>query len=72
MWDDSGNFISRADFEQRVDDLIASGVITSADKDALMDRYDWCAANGIGAGLGGRGCGGGRGGWSSGARGWSR
>ena len=71
MWDDNGSFVSRDAFEQRVDDLIESGVIASADRAALLDMYDWCAENGFAGGRGGRG---GCGGFGGGARGqmWSR
>lgn len=61
MWAEDGRtFLSRDAFEDRVDDLIEQGLISSADKDALMERYDWCAANGggaLGRGFCGRGAG---------------
>jgi hypothetical protein len=66
MWDDDGTtFLGREAFEARVDDLIAQGLVSSADRTAFMERYDWCATYGGGAfGRGfcggrteGRGCG---------------
>ena len=58
MWDEDGTtFLDRSDFEARVDDLIAQGLISESDRDAFMERYDWCAVNGGGAfGRGSGGC----------------
>jgi len=46
MWDDDGiTFLSREAFEARVDDLIAQGLISSTDRAAFMERYDWCVTH---------------------------
>jgi len=66
MWDEDGNFLTREAFEARLDAWIADGLIRSQDRAFMLERFDWCAANGGGAtgvrgACGGFGNGGGRG-----------
>jgi hypothetical protein len=58
MWSEDGTtFLDRSAFEARVDDLIAQGLIYESDRDAFMERYDWCAVNvGSAFGCGSGGC----------------
>jgi len=49
MWAEDGTFLSRAAFEARLDALIAQGLISATDREALLSQYDWCVANGGGA-----------------------
>jgi hypothetical protein len=54
MWDNNGNRLTREAFEQRVDSWIASGYITSAQRDHMLTMYDW-RADGFGCCVGGIG-----------------
>ena len=49
MRDDDGNVLSRDAFEQRLDALIAVGIISADSRAAFLEMYDFCAATGAGA-----------------------
>ena len=49
MWDDDGTFMSREAFEARLDELIASGLISETDGAFFLEKYDFCATYGAGA-----------------------
>ena len=57
FWDSNGNFLDRETVEANLDDAVAQGIITAAQRDLILERYDWCLAYGCG-GLGGFGLGG--------------
>ena len=49
MWNEDGTFMSRNEFEARLDSLITSRVILESDKSLLLERFDFCATYGAGA-----------------------
>ena len=60
FWDAAGNFLSRAEVEANLNAAVGAGTITAAQRDLLLERFDFCAAFGCGA-SGARRCGAGRG-----------
>ena len=49
FWDADGNFLSRADVEANLNSAVAAGIMTAAERDWLLERYDFCAVYGGGA-----------------------
>jgi len=48
MWDEDGNFITREAFEERLDAWILDGIITSYDRESMLERFNWCSTYGGG------------------------
>ena len=46
FWDSNGNFLDRETVEANLDDAVAQGTITAAQRDLLIERFDWCLAYG--------------------------
>ena len=62
FWDANGQFLSRDSVETAVNDSLANGSLTEAQRDFLLDMYEYCAslgggATGVRCGGGGRGYG---------------
>ena len=49
FWDADGNFLSRDAVVANLDNAVADGTITAAERDFLLERYDFCATSGGGA-----------------------
>ena len=49
FWDADGNFLSRDVVIANLDNAVANGSITSAERDLLLERYEFCATSGGGA-----------------------
>ena len=49
MWDEDGNFLSREAFEEKLDALIADGIISAEYRDLFLERHDFCGTYGGGA-----------------------
>ena len=49
FWDADGNFLNRTDVEANLNAAVTAGTITAAERDLLLERYDFCAAYGGGA-----------------------
>ena len=66
FWDAAGNLLSREVVEANLNNAVAVGDITAAQRDLLLERYDFCVtvgggANGVRCGGLGRRLGGGQG-----------
>ena len=49
FWDADGNFLSRADVEANLNSAVTAGTMTAAERDLLLERFDFCAVYGGGA-----------------------
>ena len=49
FWDADGNFLSRETVEANLATAVANGDLTAAQRDLLLERYDFCATRGGGA-----------------------
>ena len=49
FWDEDGNFLSRESVEVNLNNAVENGEITAAQRDLLLERYEFCAAYGGGA-----------------------